>query len=248
MSAYSAAVLADGPFRYWKLNETSGTTATDTTANGNATYSGTYTLGVSGEPVGDLAVTLDGSSGIVTAAAGLGMASEHAQTFEILCRRTTITNVAMGLVSAGSGAGLFRWGGTGANQLEFVADNVLVAATSSVTHTDTNWHHVVVTYAGSGGLVSFYFDGRVEGTPANTAHSIAASGTSAAVGYDIANSTSYFNGTLGQAALYYSELSATRVLAHYNAAFGSGSGFFASVGKPGPRVSRRSGAASSGGY
>lgn len=40
-----AAILAQSPVGYWKLDETSGTTAIDSSGNGrNGTYAGTYTL------------------------------------------------------------------------------------------------------------------------------------------------------------------------------------------------------------
>src|SRR5215470_11030820 len=39
--AYPDVILADSPAAYWRANETSGTTATDTTANGrHGTYAG----------------------------------------------------------------------------------------------------------------------------------------------------------------------------------------------------------------
>jgi hypothetical protein len=43
--AYADEVLADSPYAYWRLDDTSGTTATDTSGNGRTgTYSGTPTL------------------------------------------------------------------------------------------------------------------------------------------------------------------------------------------------------------
>src|SRR5438067_11967982 len=43
---YATAVLADSPTGFWRLAETSGTTAADATGHGNVlTYSGGYTLG-----------------------------------------------------------------------------------------------------------------------------------------------------------------------------------------------------------
>ena len=44
-ASLSSAILALSPVGYWKLDESSGTTATDSSGNGrNGTYSGTYTL------------------------------------------------------------------------------------------------------------------------------------------------------------------------------------------------------------
>ena len=43
ITGFDTAVLASSPLAYWRLNETSGTTAADATGNGNA---GTYNTGV----------------------------------------------------------------------------------------------------------------------------------------------------------------------------------------------------------
>lgn len=44
-SSYSELLLSHGPLGYWRLGETSGTTAADSSGNGRSgTYTGTYTL------------------------------------------------------------------------------------------------------------------------------------------------------------------------------------------------------------
>lgn len=66
---YSTVVLADSPLLYWRLNELSGSTAADASPNGNdGTFTGGVTFAASGIPncAGDLAVTLDGSSGYIS--------------------------------------------------------------------------------------------------------------------------------------------------------------------------------------
>src|SRR5438309_10077581 len=51
---YATAVLADSPTGFWRLAETSGTTAADATGHGNVlTYSGGNTRGAAGSIVGD---------------------------------------------------------------------------------------------------------------------------------------------------------------------------------------------------
>ena len=45
---YRSVILNDGPLAYYTLNETSGTTAVDLVAAKNGTYTGSYTLGVTG--------------------------------------------------------------------------------------------------------------------------------------------------------------------------------------------------------
>ena len=52
-SAYSEQVLADGPRSYWRLGETSGTSAADVTGANGGTYGGGVTLGQPGALTGD---------------------------------------------------------------------------------------------------------------------------------------------------------------------------------------------------
>ena len=62
-SNYSAEVLADNPIAYYRLSETSGTSANDSSPNNNiGTYVGTPTLGVGG------AVTAAPAAGKLTVA------------------------------------------------------------------------------------------------------------------------------------------------------------------------------------
>ena len=69
---YAAAVAADAPAGYWRLDEASGTTAADAsgTHTNPLTYQGGYTLGISPGGINgdaDPAVTLNGTTGAVTA-------------------------------------------------------------------------------------------------------------------------------------------------------------------------------------
>src|SRR5690348_8202795 len=84
LSAYSTAVLADGPSSYWRLGETSGSTATDQRGAAPGTYSGHVTLGQPGALTGDPdpAVALDGSSALVSAGSAYNFAGTAAFTLE----------------------------------------------------------------------------------------------------------------------------------------------------------------------
>lgn len=65
--AYADEVLLDSPLAYWKLDETSGTNANDSSPNNNdGTYISNFTLGQPG-PMGDLAVEFPGAGGRINA-------------------------------------------------------------------------------------------------------------------------------------------------------------------------------------
>ena len=65
-NSYAQRVLGDSPVSYWRLDESSGTTAADQLGLNPGTYSGGYTLGVPGAIAGDSAVAFNGSTGTVT--------------------------------------------------------------------------------------------------------------------------------------------------------------------------------------
>ena len=56
MSAYSDRILADGASAYWRMNETSGTTASDSAGTRHATISGGVTVGQPGVVAGATAM------------------------------------------------------------------------------------------------------------------------------------------------------------------------------------------------
>ncbi|MCJ7692985.1 MAG: hypothetical protein MUO22_06170, partial [Sedimentisphaerales bacterium] len=63
-AAYVDVVDALNPLGYWRLGESSGTTATDRAGSYNGTYSGGVTLGTTGALSGDsdTAASFDGSN------------------------------------------------------------------------------------------------------------------------------------------------------------------------------------------
>jgi hypothetical protein len=68
-SPYADAVLTDSPIGYWRLGETSGNVAADSSPNGLAgTYTGGVTLGVGGAINGDpnTAARFDGTNDLVS--------------------------------------------------------------------------------------------------------------------------------------------------------------------------------------
>src|SRR5262245_30947541 len=61
--SYPALVVSDGAVAYWRLGETSGTTAIDNVGGNNGTISGGVTLNQPGPWSGNAAMAFDGTSG-----------------------------------------------------------------------------------------------------------------------------------------------------------------------------------------
>ncbi len=223
---YGPQLLSYNPSLWWKLDESSGTTAADSSGNGNdGTYSGTgITYGVSGPIAGETAVTLDGIAGAVTSA--------YVQTSTVAVTvitwfKTLPSSWVPSLVATdapqSSGAGLAMWlgtlGGTGVLWQPYCDYSALIAggqyqATYGVAPpNDTNWHMLAMTCSSVAlqGEVA-YLDGLpVGGNNSRSPVALTPSSNTLQVGkpYGVA---SYFAGSVAQVALWDGvALSATQI-------------------------------------
>lgn len=219
---YRSTVLADSPLVYWRLGETSGTTATD--ASGNArhgTYSGSPTLGVTGALIGDTntAVTFDGVDDQVSVADTTDLT---AYTAEAWVKTTNSAagelDVAARLGSAGTSRIFLLYVGAGkASGIFYNSTGTQLNLSSPGSIADGNWHHIAMAYTAGTSTGRLYLDGSQVATgtragPLSTADVPFTVGTSAFV--------SRFIGSIDEVAYYGTELSAARILAHYNAGIG----------------------------
>jgi hypothetical protein len=103
------AILALSPIGYWKLNETSGTTAADLSGNGyDGTYTGTYTLADVAGPAGGSFVTLGGGRIVVSDQAAFSLDTASGMTVFAIVRPTTFQTNRSILVSKGAAAA-YEW-------------------------------------------------------------------------------------------------------------------------------------------
>lgn len=220
---YQGAVLADSPLLYYRLNETSGTTCMDTSGNArNGTYSGGYTLGITGAITSDptnKAVNFTGASGKMDVPYGAYMdaASITVETWVL----STITGQGP-LWDRDKGNGTtsprvwqFRLSNSKVEFIRIGGTGGTITATSVKSVNDGNWHHVAATYDGSN--IRIYIDGALDKTvSAPGAFSGHPAAMSLAVN-DASVGAVYLNGVLDEAAYYGTALSGARILAHYNA-------------------------------
>lgn len=238
---YFDTVLADSPLLYWRLDETSGTTAADSSGNSHPgtedVYDGTLTQNVTGllTGVSDTAVSLGGGTNASNPARIYSPEfSPGPQVFTLECWIKTTSTIGGGIVNFGdnptaNSAYVDRqiyMGNDGKIGFYGVTSGGGVYAFTSASggYNDGNPHHVVVTLSSAGTFL--YVDGVQVATNANS---------SAYVyngywifGGDTQNTTvdtptdTHLAFTLDEAAVYTTALSATRILAHYKAGIGSG--------------------------
>lgn len=186
-TAYHNAVIANGPYVYYELNDASGTTATDSSGNGfNGTYNGTYTLGQPGDNASgssDNAVLFDGSTAYIAAAGSVTNFGLHLcnSSYEFVLDTSNITTAeyVLGDVNAVLGSdtvgklncsiGLNQNSAGNAGLLGEFRIYIRDAANQNIYaagYVNTNlfngaYHHLVFTFAAPTNLVC-YLDGVVQ--------------------------------------------------------------------------------------
>jgi hypothetical protein len=222
----AAAITASAPRVYYKLDETSGTTATDSSGQTrNGTYQGTTTKGAGDACVRDpgTAVAFDGSTGYLSLATSLTVPVTY--SCEAWFKTTTTTGgLIAGFGAAATGPSptidrvLYM---TNAGALVFGNNNNASKATISAAgpYNDNQWHHAMATVGTSG--MRLYLDGKQVATSATTATTTYTGyfrvGYDNLTGWPSTPTTSYFKGTLDEVAAYSTTLTATDATNHYQA-------------------------------
>jgi hypothetical protein len=234
--SYSQTVLNNNPSFFWRLGDSSGTTAADSSGhNFTGTYESGTTQGAAGPITGDstTATTFDGQAGLVTSSHSVS----NPTTFSVELWFKTTTDTGGKLIGFGNDQT-----GMSSNydrQIYMMNDGQLVFGTynnavktieTPDVYNDGKWHYLVGT-EGSAGM-TFYVDGHLIGTNSNvTPQSYTGYWR---VGGDNLNgwnldpwgsnsqgttepNSYYFSGTIGDVAVYPTVLSAAQVAAHYAA-------------------------------
>lgn len=228
---YASVVLADAPLAYYRLGESSGTTAKDSAAGNDGTLSGTITLSQPGALRGDVnkAMLFDGSSGFIALPGGVNPATFTAFSVEFWINLTgaytgnprPIANShsdqdhnGFQIILQTGGAMTFSLGnGTtqdGANTVSSIAAG--------------SWAYIVGTYDNINAKI--YFNGNLQGTVAH-AGAITASGFPVNIGRNPAYAGDYIPATLDEVAFYAKTLTADQIKHHYTAGLTPGSGIAA---------------------
>lgn len=224
----SNAIADDGPRIWYRLDETSGSTAADSSGNNRgATYRGGFTLGSPRACSADTgsSVTFNGSSGYLSSTQAF--TTPPTMTEEVWFKTgSTRGGLLIGFGNASTGSS-----GTADRQLYLtssgrVSFSVLTGGTAKTitspdSYNDNGWHHAAATLSSAGTML--YLDGERIAT-SNSATSGASYTGYVRVGYDNlktwsdAPSSYYLAGSLDDAAVYNLALSAGNIASHYHAA------------------------------
>jgi hypothetical protein len=221
--AHRDVVLDTVPVSYWRLGESSGTSAADSKGSNTGTYTNGPTLTQPGALAGDAdtAVGLDGSNDYVNVpyAASLNPAQF---TVEAWVEPTSGSGNWYEVASSWSKSGA-RWTGYA---LEINQSNNWVAFVGDGSHAEPSvtgparvlntWTHLAATYDGS--TLCLYVNGVQAASTSTTFYAANSSPVAFEVGAEYANGTraSFFPGLIDDVAVYNRALSATEIQLHYD--------------------------------
>ena len=214
---YSTTVLGDSPAVYWRLDESGGTRALDSTANGR---DGTYASGVLLNQPGAIGsnASADTSSGKVTQSSGTNLAFGGVSFSVESWTKRLATGTADTVVSQGTnGTHMgFHMGFKSTDKFSCGFTGTGYELDTTATYTDSAWHHWVCTYNAGSKTFKIYRDGNTTPVASGTVSGQYTGSGVVAVG-DNKWGSAAFAGDVDEVAAYLSELSSTTVQAHYNA-------------------------------
>ncbi len=230
---YSTAILADGPVAFWRMNETTGTVATDSAGTFNGVYTNAsidqtgYTLG--SDPT-NLAVAFGSSAGQGSDSYVGGMPLDFATggtaVFSLEAWVNGSSQVpSSGIVGKGAGGSeecyLDCGSSASAGAFRFFVRNAAntVASANSTFQADGAWHHLVGVCDQSNGVIRLYIDGQQVASASSSGGIRTTANANMNIGARQQNSSgSYnfqFNGYINQVAVYNYALSPAQVQNHY---------------------------------
>ncbi len=224
--AYGKAVVQDGASTYWRVDETSGTTAADSTGLGNTgTYSGGDTLG-GPSAIGSVgtSVSFDGSTGNLASA---NVTSGPSVYSEELWFKTNTTNggklIGFGNSNNGPSSNYDRhvYMTNEGNLIFGVWNNGPDTVTTPNTYNNNQWHYMVATQGPDG--MKLYVDGVLTGTNGATTSQPYQGywrvGGDNIGGWPGQPNSSNFGGSIDEVATYEGvALTPAQIDAHYSAA------------------------------
>lgn len=220
--SYADRVLALSPIAYWKLDETSGTTAFDSSGNGyDGTYSG-VTLNAATAPDGSPAPAFDGVNDFVNVyGTGFASAFNHDEGTLLVFAKVANSGVwtdgtlrRIASFAVNNSNRVIIWKNSTANQVEvfYVANNV----SKSVTRTGasfTDFFPVAITWSKSADQVRMYVSGSQNGSTQTGLGSWTGSlaTTLATIGATSTSGNNPFHGSIAHVAVFDYALNASQI-------------------------------------
>jgi len=235
---YRELVLSHGPRAYWRLDETSGTTASDIAGHADGPFDATYVsspnlnqTGVMRDGSGNASTDFDGATDYVTvpqsAVNGLGELTMEAWIY----RDDNTEHAIFGVNNTGLGGSLGgeynRWVAW-ATTSDIIAYRESLASSAGVeldgvtSIAKEGVYHIVITRTAPD-TVSIYVNGVLDASTSGTAYAVSASGDTVQIAMekDSGGNSDFFDGRIDEVAIYDRALTAAEILQHYQVGGGS---------------------------
>jgi hypothetical protein len=216
-SFYKALILANGPVGYWRLGETSGSTAVDVMAASNGTYAGgVFVSSTDKALVNDTngAIDFNGTSGRISIPHVAAFVLTNAASFEVWVKPDSLGSTSeRWILNKGTAATptfyLAISGGYAVAGFESTTVGIVQIMTSTVPA--GSWQHFVMTFNGTTFIL--YRNGVSVASAAAGGNIVA---TTAALSLGSKDATvGWYDGRLDEVALYNKVLTPAQVLADY---------------------------------
>lgn len=214
---YRSTIMADSPVAYYRLGESSGTTASDETGSYDATYTNSPTLGEAGAISGDSNTSvLLASNEYAEIDSNLSITA-YPFTLEAWVKTSASSQQSAVCLADKSKTNAWIFIGTSSSGKAVVGRRNTTHYTnqSTANANDNEWHHIVATFTNSS-TFELYLDGDAQSA---TGSSVTIPSIDRASIGRIGESVpaNYFNGTVDEVAVYDTALSASTIAAHYTA-------------------------------
>ncbi len=214
---YSDLVMSLNPAAYWRLNETSGTTASDATGNHHATIQSGVSLGAAGGLVNESnsGMSFPGNENT----AYLSVANGYTN----LIKGRSIHTIELWVRPASFSVSPVLIGAAGVNYFLQIGPNVAYWGTSSTYRTYTTkmipglWYHIVAAKDGPGNSGRLYINGVLQTTFSGSLPDEPSVDKDLLIGRYTATGNWAYNGIIDEVAIYHSALSATDIARLYRA-------------------------------
>ncbi|HLO83480.1 MAG TPA: LamG domain-containing protein [Nostocaceae cyanobacterium] len=221
-SLYASRVLADNPLAYWRLGETSGNIAYDSSGNGNhGTYYGGVTLGVSGGIIdNNTAANFDGVNDYIQTPLNSNLRNLTIETWFKSDVNTGEHSIVDSDIAFRFGQSLILGYGNGDNTLDVQYHNGAYNSPFQVAIGE--WYHAVAVFTTN--QVSLYVNGNFIGSQTHSVQPL--DGSNFRIGRHNNdnpnwNDPQWFDGTIDEVAIYGYALSSAQIKSHYEAGFTS---------------------------
>ncbi len=213
---YRDEVLADSPRAYWRLGESSGTTAASQTGTGGGTYLGGSTLNQAGALSGDpnTAAQFNGVGGNVRIPNSSALNPTTALSLEAWVKPDALPTASASILRKGAPM-LLRLTPSGGVTFRLTKGGAVnEVSTGGALIAPAQWSHIVSTWDGA--TMKVYINATLRASA-----SLAGPIDSGTDSFHLASSYGsydFFAGAIDEAALYPAALTQARVQAHYNRA------------------------------